>query len=288
MNIIATHTVPAIEHKIRLQEYAISIFPQINSRSALKKAIAKKLVLLDGEKATTADWIQPGQKIELLEDKFQQRKIFKFILEVLYEDEYLAVVHKPSGIPTNGNYFRTLENALPHNLLVSNLKDALRYPVPVHRLDNPTAGIILIAKTRKVQQLFYSAFENKSIHKTYHTLVHGQLQCVVTQTASIDGKAATTIFEPVDNFEIEDEIFSLVKAKPITGRTHQIRIHLSKMSLPIVGDPIYGIEEGYFKNKNLFLFSSGISFEHPITSREMDFELKLPKRFRNLSRHKLS
>jgi len=288
LNIIATHTVPAIEHKIRLQEYAISIFPQINSRSALKKAIAKKLVLLDGEKATTADWIQPGQKIELLEDKFQQRKIFKFILEVLYDDEHLAVVHKPSGIPTNGNYFRTLENALPHNLSVSNLKDALRYPVPVHRLDNPTAGIVLIAKTRKVQQLFYSAFENKSIHKTYHTLVHGQLQCVVTQTASIDDKAATTIFEPVDNFEIEDEIFSLVKAKPITGRTHQIRIHLSKMSLPIVGDPIYGIEEGYFKNKNLFLFSSGISFEHPITSREMDFELKLPKRFRNLSRHKLS
>ena len=288
MNIIATHTVPAIEQKIRLQEYAISIFPQINSRSALKKAIANKLVLLDGERASTADWIQPGQKIELLEDKFQQRKIFKFLLEVLYEDEYLAVVHKPSGIPTNGNYFRTLENALPHNLSVSNSEDALRYPVPVHRLDNPTAGIILVAKTRIVQQILHSAFENKSILKTYHALVHGQLQSMVTQTASINGKAATTIFEPVDNFEIEDEIFSLVKAKPITGRTHQIRIHLSDMSFPIVGDSIYGIEEGYFKNKNLYLFSSGISFGHPITSEEMKFELKLPKRFRNLNRHKLS
>lgn len=288
MNIIASHTVPAIERKIRLQEYAVSIFPQVNSRSALKKAIAKKLVLLDGEKATTADWIQPGQKIELLEDKFQQRKIFKFILEVLYEDEYLAVVHKPSGIPTNGNYFRTLENALPHNLSVSDLKDALRYPVPVHRLDNPTAGIVLVAKTRKVQQVLHSAFENKSIHKTYHAVVHGQLQSAVRQNASIDGKAATTIFEPVDNFEIEDEIFTLVIAKPITGRTHQIRIHLSKMSLPIVGDTIYGIEERYFQNKNLYLFSSGISFGHPITSEEMEFELKLPKRFRNLSRHKLS
>ncbi|MFV8280348.1 RluA family pseudouridine synthase [Christiangramia marina] len=288
MNIIATHTVPAIEQKIRLQEYAISIFPQINSRSALKKAIAKKLVLLDGERASTADWIQSGQKIELLEDKFQQIKIFKFILEVLYEDEYLAVVQKPSGIPSNGNYFRTLENALPHNLSVSHSEDALRYPVPVHRLDNPTAGIILVAKTRKVQQILHSAFENKSILKTYHALVHGQLRSVVTQTASIDGKAATTIFEPVDNFEIEDEIFSLVKAKPITGRTHQIRIHLSDMSLPIVGDPIYGIEEGYFKNKNLYLFSSGISFGHPIASEEMEFELKLPKRFTSLSRHKLS
>ncbi|WP_405199783.1 RluA family pseudouridine synthase [Christiangramia sp. LLG6405-1] len=288
MNIIASHTVPAIEHKIRLQEYAISIFPQINSRSALKKAIAKKLVLLDGQKATTADWIQPGQKIELLEDKFQQRKIFTFILEVLYEDEYLAVVHKPSGIPTNGNYFRTLENALPHNLSVSNLEDALRYPVPVHRLDNPTAGIILVAKTRKVQQVLHSSFENKSIHKTYHAVVHGKLQSAVTQNVSIDGKAATTIFEPVDNFEIEDEVFSLVRAKPITGRTHQIRIHLSNISLPIVGDTIYGIDEGYFKNKNLYLLSSGISFGHPITSEEMEFELKLPKRFRNLSRHKCS
>ncbi|MFV9483896.1 RluA family pseudouridine synthase [Christiangramia sp. ASW11-125] len=288
MNIIASHTVPAIEHKIRLQEYAISIFPQVNSRSALKKAIAKKLVLLDGEKATTADWIQPGQKIELLEDKFQQRKIFKFILEVLYEDEYLAVVHKPSGIPTNGNYFRTLENALPYNLSVSNLEDALRYPVPVHRLDNPTAGIILVAKTRKVQQALHSSFENKSIHKTYYVVVHGQLQNALTQNASIDSKAATTILEPIDNFKIEDEIFSLLKAKPITGRTHQIRIHLSNMSLPIAGDPIYGIEESYFKNKNLYLFSSGIGFEHPITSEEMKFELKLPKRFRNLYRHKLS
>lgn len=288
MNIIASHTVPAIEHKIRLQEYAISIFPQVNSRSALKKAIAKKLVLLDGEKATTADWIQPGQKIELLENEIQRREIFKFTLEILYEDEYLAVVHKPSGIPTNGNYFRTLENALPYNLSVSNLEDALRYPVPVHRLDNPTAGIILVAKTRKVQQALHSAFQNKFIHKTYHALVHGQLQSAVTQSRSIDGKAATTILEPIDNFEIDNEIFSLLKAKPATGRTHQIRIHLSNMSLPIVGDPIYGMEESYFKNKNLYLFSSGISFEHPITSEEMKFELKLPKRFRNLYRHKLS
>ncbi|WP_026914058.1 RluA family pseudouridine synthase [Christiangramia portivictoriae] len=288
MNSIATHTVPAIEYKIRLQEYAISIFPQISSRSALKKAIAKELVLLDGVIANTGDWIQPGQTIQLLEDEVRERKIFEFVLKVLFEDENLAVVVKPSGIPTNGNYFRTLENALPYNLTVSKAEDALKYPIPVHRLDNPTAGIILVAKTRGVQQSLYSAFENKRIQKTYHALTHGHLSNAITENSRVDGKAAATILEPVSRYKIKNENFSLVKAKPITGRTHQIRIHLSNMQLPIVGDLLYGTEEEFFRNKNLYLFSSGICFKHPVNSEEMTFELKLPKRFRNLSLYRLS
>jgi len=272
--------------RVRLQEYAISIFPQITSRSALKKAIARERILINGVQASTANWIVEGQKIELLDDIIPNRKIFKFNLDVLYEDEHLAVVHKPAGIATNGNYFRTLENALPYNLTKSRSKDVLPYAVPVHRLDTPTAGIILVAKTKSAQQSLYTSFKTKEIQKTYHALVHHRLSTNCKVDLEIDGKKALTLFEPINHYEIGAENFTLVKAVPITGRTHQIRIHLSYLGHPIVGDLLYGLQESYFKHKNLFLFSSGISMKHPCENSVLDFSLKLPKRFRNLKSYR--
>jgi len=272
--------------RVRLQEYAISIFPQITSRSALKKAIARERILINGDQASTANWIVEGQKIELLDDIIPNRKIFKFNLDVLYEDEHLAVVHKPAGIATNGNYFRTLENALPYNLTKSRSKDVLPYAVPVHRLDKPTAGIILVAKTKSAQQSLYTSFKTKEIQKIYHALVHHRLSTNCKVDLEIDGKKALTLFEPVNHYKIGAENFTLVKAVPITGRTHQIRIHLSHLGHPIVGDLLYGLQESYFKHKNLFLFSSGISMKHPYENSVLDFSLKLPKRFRNLESYR--
>ena len=287
MKILETHIVPVIYEKIRLQEYAFSVFENIATRSALKKLIKKKLLLIDGRPADTGHWIKAGERIELLADE-SSRKIFKLNFEVLYEDEFIAVVHKPAGYPTNGNYFRTIENALPHNLKRSEHPDALIYPEPVHRLDNPTSGILLVAKTRTARLKFHEDFSEKRIQKTYFALVHGVPKEELLLNSDIEEKNAETLVQLEFPMKIGDDTYSLVKAIPFTGRTHQIRIHLSEAGYKIVGDPIYGnTEESFFKNKSLFLFAGGIKFLHPILNKELSFEIPLPKRFRNLFQYRL-
>ncbi|MDX1761843.1 MAG: RluA family pseudouridine synthase [Christiangramia sp.] len=288
MKILETHIVPAISKEIRLQEYAVSIFTSIQTRSSLKKAIKKGLILLNSKKAETGDWIKEGYKIELLEPEIPSKRIFPLDFEVLWEDEHIAVVHKPAGYPTSGNYFKTIENALPHNLSQSKEIDALAYPLPAHRLDNPTAGILLCAKTRKALIKLHQAFAEKSIKKFYYALLNGRTSESFTISSAIDNKPATTLVEAKEFFKINSDLYTLAEVNPLTGRTHQIRIHLSRNKTPIVGDKIYGAQESaYFRNKNLYLFAGGISFEHPVSKEKMNFRIPLPKRFRNLSNYNL-
>lgn len=281
LKIKETHIVPAITEKIRLQEYAVAIFPSLPTKSSLKKALKKELILLNGQPAKTSDWIKEGQKIELLESREKPQKLFTKKLQVIFEDDYLAVIHKPAGIPTSGNYFKTISNALPFNLNTSNQKDALPAPLPVHRLDNPTSGILLIAKTKAAQVSLNRLFEEKKIEKTYHALVLGSLSNSVVINKSIENKNAETKIELIEEFLFKNESFSLVKAFPKTGRTHQIRIHLAKNGNAIVGDKIYGKDSENIKKRGLFLAATAIEFKHPIKEKLLYFELDLPKRFRD-------
>ncbi len=272
-----------------MQEYAVSIFTSIKSRSALKKAIKKGLILINNQKGSTADWIEEGQKIDLLQPEVPPKKIFHLDLEVLFEDDNIAVINKPAGYPTSGNYFRTIENALPHNLYSSKNIDALPHPLPAHRLDSPTSGILLCAKTKNSLADLQKKFADKEILKTYFALIHGKMLKEKLLNSPIDGKPASTNIKPLKFFKIQEEIYTLVEAKPLTGKTHQIRIHLHKNGYPIVGDKIYGKEEkGYFQNKNLFLFSGKVSFSHPATNKEKTFTIVLPKRFRVLDNYRIS
>lgn len=283
LKIIETHIVPELPDKIRLQEYAANVFSSISTRSGIKKAIKRGLILLDDRPAGTGDWIWEGQRIDLLKPASTSKKTFDLRIPVLYEDEYLAVVHKPAGFPTSGNYFKTIQNALPGNLKASKKQDVLKNPLPVHRLDNPTSGILICAKTRNSLVELQKAFSEKRIKKQYAALVHGEIEEIYEATASIEGKPAKTIIIPDIILKIRDEKYTLAKAIPFTGRTHQIRIHLSGINHPIVGDDIYGIEEnGIFKNRLLYLFAQEISFQHPVSFHEIKCKLKLPKRFRNL------
>ncbi|SDS20091.1 RluA family pseudouridine synthase [Gramella sp. MAR_2010_147] len=283
MKVLESHIVPAISEEIRLQEYAVSIFTSIQTRSGIKKAIKKGLILLNGKKAQTGDWIKTGQKIEVLKPSVESKKIFKLNFNVLFEDEHIAVVHKPPGFPTSGNYFKTIENALPHNLEKSEALDALAYPLPAHRLDNPTSGILLCAKTGNSLILLQEAFAQKNIQKIYFAIVHGEIENILEINLPIEGKTSKTTLKPVESYLIMDEKYTLVELVPLTGRTHQLRIHLSNNKTPIVGDAIYGKEEkGLFVGRNLYLFAGKISFAHPVTKEQMNFQLELPKKFRNL------
>ncbi|CAL65084.1 RluA family pseudouridine synthase [Christiangramia forsetii] len=283
MKILESHIVPAISEKIRLQEYAVSIFTSIQTRSSLKKAIKKRLVLINGEKAQTSDWIKPGQKIDLLKPFAETKKVFKLNFEVLFEDEHIAVVHKPPGFPTSGNYFKTIENALPHNLSSSSEIDTLPYPLPAHRLDNPTSGILLCAKTNSSLIKLQEAFAQKQIQKTYYAIVSGEIKEKIEIDSPIDQKISKTILIPIEFYQIENKNYTLVELNPLTGRTHQLRIHLSENNTPIIGDNLYGKEEtNLLKNKSIYLFAGKISFDHPLSKKLMTFQLQLPKKFRNL------
>ena len=276
MKIIEKHRVPEISEPIRLQEYAASVFKTIPSRSGIKKAIKKQLILLNGKPANTGDWIEKGQLLELLEEELPQKKIFQLQLNVIFEDEFLAVIEKPSGYPTNGNYFKTIENALPFNLKTSSEEDALPYPIPVHRLDNPTSGLLIVAKTKNAQIQLNQDFENKKIQKSYLAIVSGSIKESGVFNTPIEDKTAETKFKLKKIIQKNDHTYSLVELFPTTGRTHQIRIHLSLNGNPIVGDETYGSSE---KIKGILLAAHSLCFTHPITQTAIQLENVFPKKF---------
>lgn len=275
---IETHKVSQLKEKIRLQEYGVGIFESIPTKSALKKSLKKGLITRDEEVAQTSDWMQEGQVLKLYaEEILQKKKLFKLKLDVLYEDEFLAVVHKPTGYPTNGNYFKTIENALPFNLKPTSEKDQLPYPMPVHRLDNPTSGVLLIAKTQSAKTLLSVLFEKHEIQKSYTAIVQELLKSTEGEiTSEIEGKNSLTRFRVENTFEKNGENFSLVNLYPKTGRTHQLRIHLSSIGHPIVGDDIYGSR---FKKEKLMLQSSSLQFQHPRTKKSLNIKTELPHKF---------
>ncbi len=281
MEILETHIVPAIDQKVRLQEYGINMFKTITTKSALKKAIKRSEILIDGKVADTAHWIEEGQEIHLVESSLKSSgKIFKLKLEVVYEDDFLAVVNKPAGFPTSGNYYKTILNALPFNLKKSSEFDALKSPMPVHRLDGPTSGLLLVAKTKEAQLRLHKQFEEKKIQKKYIAVVTGRTMPEGVINLELDGKTALTRYETYKSLEsLRNDWLSLLSLFPETGRTHQLRRHLAAIEHPIVGDTQYGIKGKTLLHKGLFLAAVGLEFSHPILEKQLQLEVAPPSKF---------
>jgi 23S rRNA pseudouridine1911/1915/1917 synthase len=281
--ILKTHIVPEEVREVRLYDYAAEIFPLIPSRKGIKKAIAREEIIVDGEKTTTGLWIKPGQKIELLESDINPPKAYNLDLEVVYEDGYFAVVNKPAGIPVSGNQFRTIQNALIGNIKVSKEADALRWPKPVHRLDSPTSGLLLIAKTAKTLVRLGQQFEKKEVHKKYCAIVIGKLPEKGSIDFDVDGLSSLTEYGLINVVpSLRNKYLSLVDLYPKTGRTHQLRIHLSKLGFPILGDKLYGNEGEILQGKGLFLCAIELQFNHPITDEPLIIKTELPYKFNAL------
>lgn len=214
-------------------------------------------------------------------------------LDILYEDEDIMVINKPSGLvvhPGNGNYDNTLVNGLMYYTEeLSDLGGSERVGI-VHRLDKDTSGLMLVAKSNKAHEILSDDFKNKRVFREYYALLIGRFP---SDTAFIDaaigrskknfnkmevrsdGKSARTNLKVLKRYKD----YTLVSLVLETGRTHQIRVHMSYIGYPIYNDPVY-------QNKKTtefgqFLHSKNIRFIHPITKKEMSFTSNLPDEFQN-------
>ncbi len=283
MNNSKTHIVPSLQAPIRLQEYGVGIFNELSTKSALKKALKKQYITVNDKIATTATFINGGETIKLcfIEEVKPKRKLI-FSLKVLYEDEHLAVIHKPAGILVSGNSFKTIGNALAQNIKQSKLPDATT-PQPVHRLDYATTGALLVGKTSSSIRLLNKMFEDKTIKKTYYAITIGKMDNKGKITSTVEGKKSQsnfTVIETVDSKRFDK--LNLVKLNPKTGRKHQLRIHLSSIGNPILGDKTYAKEDLILNGKGLYLHAYSLKFTHPFTQEKISIKDEFPKRFNKI------
>ncbi len=280
MTVLERHIVPEQTNRQRLSDYLIEKFVTIPTRKGIKKAIKKGCVAVNGTIQDTSWWVESGQIIELLELEQAPKPVFPLDISVVFEDEYLAIVNKPAGILVSGNQFKTVENALPNTLTRSKMPDALSNFRAVHRLDAATSGLLLVAKTRSARVALGKLFEQRTIRKAYQAIVIGKTPDDGSIEIPIQEKPSHSDFKTVQQVRsLRNEWLSLVELYPKTGRTHQLRIHLSSIGFPILGDKLYGNEGEILKNKGLFLCATKLEFEHPITKMALNFGIEPPNKF---------
>ncbi len=266
-----------------MQEYGVGFFKSALTKSALKKVLKKNSITVNGFVATTATLIHGGETIILtLPEDTSTNKRLDFPLKVLYEDDYLAIIHKPGGILVSGNGFKTITHALPQNLQQSPLEDAAK-PQPAHRLDYATTGVLLIGKTSNSIRVLNELFENKTISKTYYAVTIGEMQTQGIITEEVDGKESKSSYNVLAKLDSDRfDKLNLVQLNPHTGRRHQLRIHLASIGNPILGDKTYGKEPFILNGKGLYLHAYSLQFTHPFTNEDIHIRDAFPERFQKL------
>lgn len=278
---IETYLVPNLEERVRLSDFAPGIFQTITSKKGTKNAIKKGLVWVNNQKGNTGDFIIGGETIDLYENNTERQKpTINLKIDICYEDDFLAVVNKPAGIIVSGNKRLTLENALPPVLEKSTQKDALSRPEPIHRLDFPTSGALLIGKTKQSISILNKLFEERNIEKVYLALTIGIQNKNGIIKDDIDKKPSESTFSVLNSVSSDRfEFINLVELRPHTGRRHQLRKHMLSIGNPILGDAEYAIEEKILKGKGLYLHSYSLKFTHPFTNESIFIKALPPAKF---------
>ena len=201
-------------------------------------------------------------------------------ISVVYEDNWLLVVNKPSGlltIPAPKKGRRTLLKILNDDLKERRLTYRLH---SCHRLDRETSGLIIFAKGKAIQKRMMQEFKKKMVSKTYITFVQGRLSKNRGWIRNpVWGKSAITRYQVLQRFTD----FSVVKVQPLTGRKNQIRLHFKQIRHPVLGEDRFAFRRDFkFKAKRLCLHAQQLDFSHPVTKKPIHLEAELPEYFRRL------
>lgn len=201
-------------------------------------------------------------------------------IPILYEDEWLLIVDKPSGllvIPTPRNEKRTLTTVLNED---SRSKGKLYRLRPCHRLDKETSGAIIYAKGKAIQKKMIELFKRRAISKTYIAFVLGNLSKQEGEIKTlIEGKSAITKYRVIEN----KKEFAIIEVKPVTGRTNQIRIHFKSIGHALLGETKYAFRKDQpFKTKRLCLHAKALEFIHPVTKKLIKVDSELAKDLKEL------
>ena len=269
------------------------------TRVMAQKLIEQENVKVNGKSVKTSYKLNENDKVEveIPEVKEISIKAQDISVEVLYEDNDIIVVNKPKGLvvhPANGNPDGTLVNALMKICkgTLSGIGGEIR-PGIVHRLDKDTSGVLIVAKNDKAHLALCEQIKNREVKKTYLALKRGIIK---ENEATINmpigrsttdrkkmavvktGKEAITHFKVLERFKEN----TLLEINLETGRTHQIRVHLSQIGYPIVGDMVYSNGKNKFGVQGQMLHAWKIKFMHPITGKEMEIEAPLPQYFEKI------
>ena len=289
------------DQQMRLDKYLAEQFPE-QTRSYLQKLIKEGSVLVNGKSVKTGFQLSKGDEVcvSIPEPKELDVEPQKMDLDIVYEDEDVILINKPKGMvvhPAPGHTTDTLVNGLLYHCKdnLSGINGVAR-PGIVHRIDRDTTGILIVCKNDMSHNSIAAQLKEHSINRRYRALVHGNLK---DDTGTIEGpigrhpidrkkmsinekngKPAVTHYTVLERFGN----YTLIECKLETGRTHQIRVHMTSIGHPLVGDEVYGPAKSPFKLQGQCLHAMILGFVHPRTGEYMEFSADLPAYFEDLLR----
>lgn len=293
------------EYKITKNEAGIRIDKIIGelekeiSRTAIQRMIEEGSILVNGKQVKTSYKVSDEDIIIINEGKPKEADLLPqdIPLDIIYEDEDILIINKEKGMvvhPGNGNPDGTLVNAVMAKCKgsLSGIGGKIR-PGVVHRIDKDTSGLVIIAKNDKAHINISEQIKNREVKKVYVALVRGVIsenEAVINMpigrstkdrkkmAVSRNGKEAITEFEVLKRYKD----FTYIKLNIKTGRTHQIRVHMSEIGHPVVGDEVYSNGKNPFNVKGQMLHAKELEFIHPTTNKKVKFEAPLPEYFTNI------
>ncbi|HEQ4398316.1 TPA: RluA family pseudouridine synthase [Streptococcus pyogenes] len=267
------------------------------SRGQANDQIKQDLVLVNGQQKKAKYTVQAGDVIcfELPKEEVLEYQAQNIPLDIIYEDDALAIINKPQGMvvhPSAGHPSGTMVNALMYHIKdLSSINGVVR-PGIVHRIDKDTSGLLMVAKTDAAHQALAEELKVKKSLRKYLAIVHGNLpndrgmieapigrseKDRKKQAVTAKGKEAVTRFTVLERFGD----YSLVELQLETGRTHQIRVHMAYIGHPVAGDPLYGPRKT-LSGHGQFLHAKTLGLTHPMTGKEMIFTVEAPEIFQKV------